>query len=195
MNTSQPSSPDQKIASAVLGVAWWYFLLRGLALVIAGAIFLFKPGMGTVAFTQVIGAFVLFDGLLTVISAFTSGTKARLWTIARGALATLIGWIIFTRPALIAGFTMNTLIYVVAFIVLISGIIEVVATLKGKARKKKQPSLLGGALLIAFGLLLLFAPLAFGLLIVRVIGGVAILIGLVLLFLAFQSKKLRQQID
>ncbi len=195
MSNSNDNQPTRQLTSAALGIAWWYFLLRGLFLIIAGAFLVFKPGMSAAAFTQVIGAFMLVDGLLAIVSGFTGNTETRLWTILRGILVALIGWIVFSRPALVAGFAVSTLLYIIAAIVLIGGILEVLAALKGKKSSSKQPSLLGGALLIAFGLLLLFAPMAFGLLIVRIIGGVAILIGIILLFLALKTRKLRHQIE
>lgn len=195
MSTQDDNQPARQLASAALGIAWWYFLLRGLFLIIAGAFLVFKPGMSAAAFVQVIGAFMMVDGILAIVAGFTGNTPTRLWTIFRGALAALIGWIVFSRPASVAEFTVSTLLYIIAAIVLIGGILEVVAALKGKKSSNKEPSLLGGALLIAFGLLLLFAPLAFGILIVQIIGGVAILIGAILIFLALKTRKLRKQIE
>ena len=55
-------------------------------------------------------------------------------------------------------------------------------------------SLLGGILSLAFGVLLFLAPIFFGLLIVRILALAAILFGLVLLFLAFKFRKLRNAI-
>ena len=195
MQTSTNPPSASQLTSAALGVAWWYFLLRGLLLIIAGAVLLFKPGMGATAFVQVIGAFMLIDGILAIVSGFTGYAGSRLWTILRGVPLALIGWVVFSRPALVAGFAATTLIYILASFVLIGGIFEVIASFKGKSSSSRQPSFFGGALLIAFGLLLLFAPLAFGLVIVQVVGAVAILIGIILLFLALRSRKLRNRIE
>jgi uncharacterized membrane protein HdeD (DUF308 family) len=59
----------------------------------------------------------------------------------------------------------------------------------------KQGSLLSGILTLILGVLLFVTPLTFGLLIVRVLGVVAILIALILLFLASKFRKLRQRIE
>ncbi|MGC6566098.1 MAG: HdeD family acid-resistance protein [Akkermansiaceae bacterium] len=181
----------RSLASAALGVAWWYFLLRGLAFVIAGLFLLFKPGMSATVFTQVIGAFILIDGILAIVAGFTGASISRMSSIVRGVVAVLVGWLIFSRPALIAGFAVSTLLYIIAAVVLVGGVIEIKAAFNGTVRKSRQPSLIVGGLLVAFGLLLLFAPLTFGLLIMRIIGGVALMIGVVLLVLAFRSRKLR----
>lgn len=188
------SLPGRDLASASLGVAWWYFLLRGLTYTVGGSILLFKPVMSAVVFTQIIGAFMLLDGVLSIVAGFTGVAATRVWSIARGAIIGLVGWLVFSRPAMVAGFTAEVLIYIIAAIVLIGGVWEIKSAIKGDERKSRQPSLLGGALLVALGLLLLFAPLSFGILIVRIIGGVAISIGIVLLFLAFRVRKLRKKI-
>lgn len=158
---------------------------------IAGLFLLFKPGMSATVFTQVIGAFILIDGILAIVAGFTGASISRMSSIVRGVVAVLVGWLIFSRPALIAGFAVSTLLYIIAAVVLVGGVIEIKAAFNGTVRKSRQPSLIVGGLLVAFGLLLLFAPLTFGLLIMRIIGGVALMIGVVLLVLAFRSRKLR----
>ena len=54
--------------------------------------------------------------------------------------------------------------------------------------------ILSGALSVLFGLLVLMAPLSFGLLVVRILGGFAIFFGVSLIVFAFRLRGLGKQL-
>lgn len=196
MENSDHSQPGLQIAAGAATTAWWYFLLRGLLFVGAGAFLLIKPGLSAVAFAQVIGAFLLIDGVLAILAGIRGRTDSRLWTISRGILLVLTGVFIFTRSYLLAELAMTTVLYILAALVLIGGIIEIVTAIRDRDEPgAEETSILGGVLSVAFGLLLFSAPLGFGLLVVRVVGIVVILIGIVLLWLANRFRKLGKRIQ
>jgi uncharacterized membrane protein HdeD (DUF308 family) len=183
-------SPRQQVAEAI-GSLWWLPLLRGVMLIILGGYALFRPGMTVVALTQVVGIFVIADGILAIVAGILGQTPSRGWTIVRGVIAILIGIFVFGHAVAVAGITATVVLYVIAFGAIVTGVLEVMAAIQ--ERKEIEGAgwlLLGGVLAILFGVLLLIAPLAFGELVVRVLGAYAIIYGIALAVLAFRVRSL-----
>jgi uncharacterized membrane protein HdeD (DUF308 family) len=194
MNTGS-NQPVRQFAVNAAGAVWWYFLLRGLLLAGTGLFVLLKPDLSAKAFAQLLGALVLIDGVLAVLAGIMGHTESRLWTVGRGLLMILVGLFVFTQPALAAGIAIKTVLYIIAPFVVFNGIMEIVAAIRDQAAVSAEKStVLGGALWVAFGLLLFLAPVSFGVMIVRIIGIIAILIGLILLFFAVKFRKLQNRI-
>lgn len=195
MTDDKHSHPLRHAAAGAVGAVWWYFLLRGLLLLGVGIVFLVNPGLGSVAFAKIIGALLLVDGVVTAVAGIRGSAESRLSAIVRGALSALAGLFVFLQPALVAKLAVTTVLFIVAPFVVINGILEIVASFRSRDEESaKNGSLLSGVLTLILGVLLFVTPLFFGLLIVRVLGIVAILIALILLFLASKLRKLRQRI-
>jgi uncharacterized membrane protein HdeD (DUF308 family) len=183
-------SPRQQVAEAI-GSLWWLPLLRGVMLIILGGYALFRPGMTVVALTQVVGVFVIADGILAIIAGILGQTPSRGWTIVRGVIAILIGIFVFGHAVAVAGITATVVLYVIAFGAIVTGVLEVMAAIQERKEIEGAGWLLfGGVLAILFGVLLLIAPLAFGELVVRVLGAYAIIYGIALAVLAFRVRSL-----
>lgn len=195
MNTHD-RKPVRQFATKAAGSLWWYFLLRGILVLGVGIYALLRPGMSAVAFAQMLGFLFLLDGALAVVAGIMGRTPSRAATIGRGILLALLGIFVFAQPALAASVTVTSVLYVVAFFAIVNGMLEIWAALRDRGEPEGEgSSLLGGVLLAAFGVLLVFAPVSFGLAIVRILGIVAILIGMILVFLAFKFRKLRKALD
>jgi uncharacterized membrane protein HdeD (DUF308 family) len=191
MNTPDPR-PVRQFATKAAGSLWWYFLLRGLLLLGVGIFVLVRPGLSAVAFAQVLGFLFLVEGVLAVIAGIMGRTPSRGATIVRGILLALLGIFVFAHPAFVTSVAITTILYVVAAFVMVGGILEIIAAIRDKDEPEGEgASVLGGLLSVAFGFLLIFAPISFGLVIVRILGIAAILIGVVLVFLAFKFRKAR----
>lgn len=182
-------------AAGAVGAVWWYFLLRGLLLLGVGVVFLVKPDLGAVTFAKIIGGLLLVDGVITAAAGINGSAESRISAIVRGVLSALAGLFVFLQPALVAKLAATTVLFIVAPFVVINGVLEIVATFRSRDEESgKKGSLLSGILTLILGVLLFVTPLTFGLLIVRVLGIVAILIALILLFLASRFRKLRNRI-
>jgi uncharacterized membrane protein HdeD (DUF308 family) len=195
MTNYEQRHPLRNAAAGAVGAVWWYFLLRGLLLLGVGIVFLVNPGLGAVAFAKIIGGLLLIDGVITAIAGITGSAESRFTAVIRGLLSALAGLFVFLQPALVAKLAVTTVLFIIAPFVVINGILEIVASFRSRVEESgKKGSLLSGVLTLILGLLLFLTPLFFGLLIVRVLGIVAILIGLILLFLASKFHNLRQRI-
>jgi len=195
MSESITVSPRERVAEA-LGRLWWLPLLRGLLLILLGGYALLRPGMTAVALTQVVAIFVIADGILAIIAGILGETPSRVWTIVRGVLAILIGIFVFGHPVVVGAIAATIVLYIIAFGAIATGILEIVAAIRDRKEIEGEVWLiLGGALAILFGVLLLMAPLAFGVLIVQILGAYTIIFGISLIVLAFRVRKLAKRLS
>lgn len=190
------SQPLRTTAAGAVGAVWWYFLLRGLLLLGVGIFFLLNPELSAVAFAKTIGALLLVDGIITTVAGLSGAAESRMSAIVRGVLLLLAGLFVFLQPALVAKLAVTTVVLIIAPFVLINGILEIKTSFQSKdGESGKEGGLLSGILTLVLGVLLIVTPLFFGLLLVRVLGVVAILTSLILLFLANRFRKLRHRIE
>lgn len=193
--SSDPSQFARLTASRAIGSVWWYFLIRSLLMLTAGGFMLFKPDLSLVAFTQVIAVLVILDGILALVAAFMGQVQSRFWSIFRGALMLAAGVFIFAQPALVSSVAIKTVLFIIAPFVIISGVLEIVGSLRGKDRSSKDKGgWFSGMLTTLFGILLIIAPMFFGELLVRLLGIVAILMAIPLLLLALKFRKARNRL-
>ena len=189
-----PESARGRVAEAI-GSLWWLPLLRGIFLLILGGYALFRPEMPIGALAQVIGFFVMVDGILAILAGILGKVPSRLWVIVRGTLATLAGLFVIANPLLVSGITATVLLYILAFTAILVGLIEIAAAIHDRKEIEGGGWLVfGGALSVLFGVLVLMAPLSFGLLVVRVLGGYAIFSGVSLIVFAFRVRRFAKQL-
>jgi uncharacterized membrane protein HdeD (DUF308 family) len=175
--------------SRAVGKLWWLPLVRGILLIILGGYALFRPGMSMLLLTQLLGIYLVFEGILAIMAALMGETASRWWTILRGALAILAGIFAFGHPALVAGLTATFVLYLIAIFAIVLGVLEIIGAVQDRQEIEGEGWLiLGGVLAIGFGVLLLIAPMAFGLMFVRVLGAFAILYGISLISLALRVR-------
>ncbi len=194
MSEARADLSRERVAVA-MGRLWWLPLLRGIMLVILGGYALFRPGMTMVALAQVIGFFVIVDGVIAVAAGLFGEVPSRGWTIVRGLLEILIGIFVFAHPFFSAAITGKFILTVIAVGAIISGVLEIIASIRD--RKEIQGEgwmMLAGALAILFGLVILAAPLAFGQMIVRMLGAYTVFFGISMIVFAFRMRGLGKRL-
>jgi uncharacterized membrane protein HdeD (DUF308 family) len=189
MSQLTPGATREQLAAALTRL-WWLPLVRGVLLIVLGGYALFRPGMTAAAFTQVIGIFLIGDGVLAIVSGLLGETQFRLWAILRGVLLIAVGAFVFGHAAVVTGVTVTVIMYTIAIGVITGGLLEIVTAVRERKQLEGEGWLmLAGALAVLFGLLLMAAPLSFGLLIVRIIGVYAIFFGVALIVFAFKMRR------
>ncbi|KAA5539355.1 hypothetical protein FYK55_24850 [Roseiconus nitratireducens] len=174
---------------------WWLPLLRGILLLFLGVYALINPGMTLAVFAQVIGFFLVLDGVLSIVAGVIGQTPTRTWSIVRGILVGLVGIFVFANPVLVAGITATAIVYLIAFTTILAGVFEIVAAIQHRAEMEGEGWLIAeGALLVLFGIILVLAPMLFGLTMIRILGVFAILAGIGLIVFAFRIKKLPEKV-
>jgi uncharacterized membrane protein HdeD (DUF308 family) len=174
-----------------LGDLWWVILLRGVLLLILGCYALFVPGITVTSLVFILGWYVIAEGILAIINGIMGRTPTRTWTIVRGGLAVLAGIFIVAHSFLVAGVTATTVMYLVGLAAIVLGILEIVGAVQDRKEIEGEGWLmLGGAMMIVLGVLLLIAPLRSGLLLVRILGVYAIIFGVSQIVLSFRARRL-----
>jgi uncharacterized membrane protein HdeD (DUF308 family) len=166
---------------------WWLVLLRGIFMVIFGAIALFSPGIALLSLVLLFGFYAILDG----ISAIMVGIRARGepnwgWMIVQGVVSMLAGVIALIWP----GVTALALLFVVAFWAIVLGISEIGG---GFASRKRGSNAWGwtlavGLLNVVFGVVLLIWPASGILALVWLVGIFTLAGGLTLIMLALRVR-------
>jgi len=190
MSEASSATPRDRVEEA-LGSLWWLPLIRGILLFLLGGYAVFRPGMTIGALAQVVGIFVIMDGILSIVAGIIGDVPSRGWLIVRGVLEILVGAFVFANPLIVAGVTATFLVSVLAFSAILSGVLEIVAAIQDRKQIEGEGWLiLGGAITVLFGVVLLISPLSFGLFMVRVLGAFAIFSGVSLIVFAFRLRRL-----
>ena len=139
-NPFSPSSWTKRQVDAV-SRGWWVLLITGVLSIVAGGIILTIDW--TVSDLAVfVGALLVFRGIFTMFSIPVDGAL-RGWSIALGALETLVGVAVWTWP----GPTLLVIAFAIGWWVLFSGIMTIAGSITGRG------VLPYWGLMLAFGIL------------------------------------------
>src|SRR5690606_6105207 len=169
-----------------LARTWWLPLVRGIVAILFGILALIWPAITLLVLVTFFGAWVLVDGIFSIFSAFRHGARSRVWAVVVGVIGILAGFAALTWP----GITSLALLYVVAFWAILTGLAEIVDGIQLRnVIENERTLILGGALSLAVGVLLLIWPAAGLLSIVWLLGIFAVLYGIALVALSIRLKK------
>ncbi|HBN77773.1 MAG TPA: hypothetical protein DD473_18580 [Planctomycetaceae bacterium] len=172
---------------------WWIVLLRGVLVTLLGIYALLNPGLTLVVFTQILGAFILVDGVFAIVAGISGWTESRGWTLARGVLGVLVGIFVFAHPAVVGAIAASVLIILISVQTVTSGVLEIIVAIqKRKAIQGEGWMIFDGVILILLGFLLFLTPFFWGLILIRVFGAFAILFGVIAIAMSFRLRKLGQ---
>ena len=99
---------------------WWLYLLEGIFAAIFGFLLLIAPGATLVFLVQVLGFYLLIEGILRLVSIFVDSS---LWglKLAIGLLGILAGIVVLNHPLWSALLIPSYLVYVVGFLAIFQG--------------------------------------------------------------------------
>jgi uncharacterized membrane protein HdeD (DUF308 family) len=172
----------------ILAQNWWAVALRGVLAILFGIVTFMTPGLTVASLVLLFGAYALIDGIFTIVAAVRAARADQRWgaLLVEGFVGIAAGIFTFLWP----GVTALTLLYVIAFWAIVTGILEIAAAIR--LRKVITGELflgLAGAASIVFGILIVMRPGAASLAIALWIGAYAIVFGIVLLVLAFRLRR------
>ena len=173
--------------AGVLGHNWWMVLVRGVAAVLFGILAFVWPGITLLTLIILFGIYALIDGIFLIARAFTASERGTswIWPTLGGVVSIIAGILAFVRP----GLTALVLLYVIGAWAVINGVSEIVAGIGLRHEIAHEWLLvLGGAISVIFGVLLLARPSSGLLAVVWLIGFYAIVIGVTHIALAFRVR-------
>jgi uncharacterized membrane protein HdeD (DUF308 family) len=187
MTTNASTGMGQPVLP-LLARNWWALALRGLAAILFGILTFAWPGITLFVLILFFGAYMLVDGIFAIVAAVrVAREEARWWLLLlEGILGVVAGIVTFFWP----GLTALALLYLIAAWAIVTGIMEVVEAIRLRQEIVGEWALiLGGALSVLFGVLLVVIPARAGLLsLTWLIGIYAVAFGVLLVILAFRVR-------
>lgn len=171
----------------LLRKAWGWVALRGILAVIFGVLALAMPGITLTILVIVWAVYALIDGVFALVAGFRMRDNGRpLWAlIIVGVLGVAAGVITFLWPAL----TALTLIFIIGIWAIAIGIFQIVAALRfRKYIHGEWLHVLSGVVSVLFGIAVVVQPGAGAIALVWLIGGFAIVFGVLLIGIALRLR-------
>ena len=177
-----------------LARAWHWVVLRGVFAVLFGIFAFIWPGITLAALVLVWGAYAIADGVMALIAAFTMHEEGKPMAslVIVGILGIAAGVVTFLWP----GMTALVLLLFIASWAVLMGVFQIAAAIRLRKHIEHEWLLaLSGVVSILFGVRLMFLqPVVGALAVVWLIGGFAILFGILLIALGFRLKGLANRI-
>jgi uncharacterized membrane protein HdeD (DUF308 family) len=161
---------------------WWLVILRGIVAILFGLALIIMPVRALQIFLVLFGVFLLADGFLLALQSITVHTMDSRWLakLIQGIFSIIIGVVALSFP----GLTLLSLIYLIAFYAMVSGILQMISAWEfRKVVKGELLLLLSGILSLLFGIALILFPIVGAISLIQVVGAFEILFGIVLLAL------------
>ena len=170
---------------------WWVVALRGLVAVLFGIAAFVWPGMTLLALVLLFGAYAFVDGIFSLVYAFSSGAGSRGLLALEGVVGIAAGVATVVWPNI----TALVLLYVIASWAIVTGILEIAAAIElRKVIENELLLILGGIASVAFGVILFVSPGAGALAVVWMIGGYAVVFGVLLIALGFRLRSVGEDL-
>ena len=169
---------------------WRDLAVRGLAAVAFGLLTLLWPSLTLTALVLLFGAYVLVSGAIILYAALRGDPVARSdrgWLILEGVVSIIAGVVTFAWP----GITALALLYLIALWAAATGFFELAIAIRLRRTLPNEWLLVAaGVLSLLFAALLVISPGAGALAITWLIGWYALVVGALLLSLAYRLHKL-----
>jgi uncharacterized membrane protein HdeD (DUF308 family) len=171
---------------------WWAVVVRGLIAIGLGVVTLMWPAVTVGALVLLFGFYALLDGVFSFIAAFKASRHHERWgyLLGEGIVGVLAGVLTFAWPAI----TTIALVYMVAAWAVVTGVLEIAAAFRLRKHIAGEILLaIAGVVSIAFGIMLVAAPLA-GVLVIAVwIGIYELIFGGTMLALGLRLRRWSQR--
>jgi uncharacterized membrane protein HdeD (DUF308 family) len=166
---------------------WGGLALRGVAAIVLGLISLFLPGVAFLSLVVVFGVYAVIDGAIILIDAAHSPGPGRGSAVFRGLTSLAVGILALAWP----GISAFVLVMLIAGWAVVVGIFEIATAIRLRKEITGEWLLaLEGVLSILFGGALAIAPFIGVIVIGLWIGSYALVVGALMIALAFRLRKL-----
>ena len=167
---------------------WIFAIIRGVLAIIFGLVALFAPIATAIALAIVIGVFAIVTGVFDIIEAIRHrGSSSMVLRIVLGAVSILFGIVVLVWP----GISLAILVIMVGVWALVTGILQIMSSVRHRAVPDSGWvwGIIGGAVSILFGILVLIWPSTGLVTIIWIVGIWAVVWGIALIVLGVQLRK------
>ena len=167
---------------------WWSIALRGVIALVFGVLAIMSPGITLLGLIALFAAYAFFNGVISVIGALQSRKRGDDWWLPflLGLVSIGAGIIAIVHP----GLTALVLVLLIGANALATGILDIAAAIRLRKFVKNEWLLaLSGVVSVVFGILVFLFPGSGALALIWMISFYAMLIGILLLGLAFRLRR------
>lgn len=163
-------------------------MVRGLLAVGFGLVALVWPDITLLVLVALFGAYVLVDGTISVVFGLTGRESVRWWMVLWGLVGVAVGLGVFLWPVIGA----VALVYVIAAWAILTGAMEVAAAITWRREIRNEWVLIvAGILSVVIGGAIAIFPGAGAVALIWLIGAYAVVLGVLLVIVAFRLRDLR----
>ena len=178
------------IDKMILARPWWEMILRGILLLILGALAMVYPDITLAIIILLFGALILVEGIFLVIGSIAIKAEDSMWVVLLigGVVSVVLGAIILAWPDL----TARVVLFLIGAWALIVGLINLMWALKVRKNKEvtgKGVHAIFGIIGIAFGIIAIAWPKETAESIIVIIGIFVALLGILLVIAGFMARK------
>lgn len=194
---SESLSPGQVLAQGmgeILQRSWWFVLIRGLAALVFGVLSFANPAVSLATLVLLAGCYLLVDGAIGVWLGLSSRKRNDDWWVLLlwGLAGIAAGVLTFTAP----GITALALLFYIAAWAVVTGVLQIVAAVRLRKEISGEWLMgLAGVVSVGFGLFLMARPDAGALAVLWAIASYALMLGLILIVLAFKVRGLGRKLS
>src|ERR1700712_3373133 len=180
------TSVDTDVLNHSLAQNWWVMALRGVLAIVFGIMALAMPVATLISLILVFAAYMLVDGIFAIVASLRAARHSKRWgALFFGGIVNIITGVL---AAAWPGITALMFVVMTAAWSIISGSAMLVAAVRLKRDHGRWWLALGGLGSIAFGIILVLAPLAGAVVLTWWIGIYTLLFGIAMLVLAFKLR-------
>jgi len=171
---------------SVLVRNWWAFVIRGVLAILFGVIAFLEPAAALLSLVLIFAVYAVVDGVFAIVSAVRAAKAGErwMWFALEGVVDILAGAVAVAMP----GLTVVFFVTLLALWAIITGGFMLAAAFRIDADHGRWWLVLGALASLAYGVLLLIAPLIGAVVLTWWIGAYAIVFGISLLIVAFRLR-------
>ncbi|MBW2973772.1 DUF308 domain-containing protein [Candidatus Woesearchaeota archaeon] len=183
---------DVKKLGKLVKTAWWMLLLRGIAFLILGLLFLWRPLETTSLLIWIWGLYLLVDGVFSTVFAIKHHAKLKKWglLLLQGLLGIIVGLVALFKPVFFTAIAELTILLLIGVALIVLGVLQILATIEFKSGSM----FIGAVVLILLGILYFAQPVFSAMIFIYLVGGLMVIGGLACLWYAFQLERIARRI-
>jgi uncharacterized membrane protein HdeD (DUF308 family) len=181
-----PSDARMDDMSAALAKNWWAITLRGAAAISFGVLALLTPGAVLLSLAWFFAAYLLVDGVFAIVASVRAATGHERWGLL--LFEGILDLVMAVAAAMFPAAAVLAFVLLTAAWALLSGGLMLGAAFSLHISHGRWWLAFGGIVSIAWGVLLLLAPMMGAVVLTWWLGAYAIVFGVMLLMLGFRLR-------
>lgn len=167
-----------------------FIQFKGIILILTGLVLLLFPTATLTVLIFVLGIYWLIDGITTIIASFQRRNSQNSWGwgLFTGILGVLAALVVLSKPMLSAVLTTSFLMWFLGISAIIYGVSGLITGFQLPKSTSRTSMIWGGIFSILFGFTLIASPYLSVLTIMYVIGIIAIIGGIAILYVGSKMK-------